>query len=138
MQRAREEREAGIAQTVTVLTGSHHERIARLRADLARIPTFDPDGEREVRAALLAVDEQQRAAILRENADSATAMAAVVNSPLRIVTDSLKADALANYNRHHRANQLAELSQHEFVVAEFEEIAGTVLREMNEIAPRPL
>jgi uncharacterized protein (DUF2342 family) len=75
------------------------------------------------------VPKAERTRIIRENQDGAVAMAAVVNSPLRIVSDTAKSDALNPFNERHRSAQLSAVAELETVVTTLEGIADMVIRE---------
>jgi hypothetical protein len=137
LREGRRVRESTLQAAFDGATRTHRETVARISEDFKHIAAFDEAGEREIRALLMQMPEPERKTFIEQNRDSATVLAAVVRAPWRIVNDSVRSNALDAYNRQFRREQFQAMQQAEFFVGTLAEIRDSVLRDFDDIAPRP-
>lgn len=134
---ARAVREENLRAIVDGIAGAaRDQQLPQLRAELAKIPAGDVNAEREIRNWLMTLDQRAREEHLRAT-DDAQQLAAAINAPFPIVGDSARKYLTESYNRTHRAALVEQADAVDSFVGTVESISDMVLRQFDQIAPRP-
>jgi hypothetical protein len=134
--KARIKREAALDDSLMACAGrARDQQLPQLRAELAVVPSFDAVAEREVRDRIWSLAPDQREQFVRDS-DNAIVLAAVLHSPLPLVSDRTRTMLLDMFNRTQRPELVEQLDAVETFLGTAEEIVDMVRRTFNEIAPR--
>jgi hypothetical protein len=108
MHEARAEAGAMIALIADAATKHHRDHLAALDAELSEVPTINEFRATEIRGLLRDMRKEDRDHFVSQSNDPEV-LAAIVHGPASfpLVSDNAVKQALANYNRAHRASKAA-------------------------------